>query len=75
MDPAYFLSYRKSLEATLASNFPFFLRDSPLSQWASAALRENMLQKLGPGNKEMKEKLIPSWSPGCRRLTVSILGA
>ncbi|KAL6414163.1 uncharacterized protein AUP68_00681 [Ilyonectria robusta] len=70
MDPAYFLSYRKSLEATLASNFPFFLRDSPLSQWASAALRENMLQKLGPGNKEMKEKLIPSWSPGCRRLTI-----
>ncbi|KAH6984314.1 hypothetical protein BKA56DRAFT_630774 [Ilyonectria sp. MPI-CAGE-AT-0026] len=68
-DPAYFLSYRKSLEATLASNFPFFLRDSPLSQWASAALRENMLQKLGPGSQEMKEKLIPSWSPGCRRLT------
>ncbi|KAF4343941.1 hypothetical protein FBEOM_2098 [Fusarium beomiforme] len=68
-DPGAHLKYRKGFEATLTRNFPFFLRDSPISQWATAAIRQDMLKKLGSANDELKQKLIPSWPPGCRRIT------
>jgi hypothetical protein len=70
-DPATHLQYRKGLEATLTRNFPFFLRDSPMSQWATAAIKQDMLKKLESADEELKQKLIPSWPPGCRRITVS----
>ncbi len=28
-----------------------------------------MYRRIGPGHEELKEKLIPSWPPGCRRIT------
>ncbi|EXL38935.1 hypothetical protein FOCG_18434 [Fusarium oxysporum f. sp. radicis-lycopersici 26381] len=68
-DPATHLQYRKGLEATLTRNFPFFLRDSPMSQWATAAIKQDMLKKLESADEELKQKLIPSWPPGCRRIT------
>ncbi|KAH7154614.1 hypothetical protein DER46DRAFT_688598, partial [Fusarium sp. MPI-SDFR-AT-0072] len=68
-DPATHLQYRKGLEATLTRNFPFFLRDSPISQWATAAIKQDMLKKLESADEELKQKLIPSWPPGCRRIT------
>ncbi|KAF5624805.1 sterigmatocystin biosynthesis monooxygenase stcW [Fusarium tjaetaba] len=68
-DPAAHLQYRKGLEATLTRNFPFFLRDSPMSQWATAAIKQDMLKKLESADEELKQKLIPSWPPGCRRIT------
>lgn len=30
-----------------------------------------MIRKLGPGHEELIDKVIPDWSPGCRRMTVS----
>ncbi|KAF5560695.1 sterigmatocystin biosynthesis monooxygenase stcW [Fusarium napiforme] len=63
-DPATHLQYRKGLEATLARNFPFFLGDSPMSQWAAAAIKQDMLKKLEKADEELKQKLIPSWPPG-----------
>ncbi|KAI1066746.1 hypothetical protein LB506_012151 [Fusarium annulatum] len=68
-DPGAHLQYRKGLEATLTRNFPFFLRDSPMSQWATAAIKQDMLKKLESADEELKQKLIPSWPPGCRRIT------
>ncbi|KLO96743.1 Uncharacterized protein LW93_10123 [Fusarium fujikuroi] len=68
-DPGAHLQYRKSLEATLTRNFPFFLRDSPMSQWATAAIKQDMLKKLESADEDLKQKLIPSWPPGCRRIT------
>ncbi|VTT64604.1 unnamed protein product [Fusarium fujikuroi] len=70
-DPGAHLQYRKGLEATLTRNFPFFLRDSPMSQWATAAVKQDMLKKLESADEELKQKLIPSWPPGCRRITPS----
>ncbi|KIN03267.1 hypothetical protein OIDMADRAFT_119824 [Oidiodendron maius Zn] len=65
----FFLSYRKDLEARMTKSFPIFLRGSPLNLWARKAMRESMVAKIGPGHDELKENLIPDWSPGCRRIT------
>jgi cation diffusion facilitator CzcD-associated flavoprotein CzcO len=32
-------------------------------------MRAEMYRRLGPGHDELKERLIPKWPPGCRRLT------
>jgi len=69
-DKEYFLSYRKDIEARLTKSFPVFLRGSELNLWARTAMRESMMAKIGPGHNELKEMLIPDWSPGCRRITV-----
>jgi hypothetical protein len=71
-DKAFFLSYRKDLEARLTKSFPIFLRGSPLNLWAKTTMRESMLAKIGPGYDGLKENFIPDWSPGCRRITVSL---
>ena len=68
-DPEFFLDYRRKLEARLAASFPMFLRGSKLNMMVREGFRESMLKKLGPGHEEFKEKFIPQWSPGCRRLT------
>jgi cation diffusion facilitator CzcD-associated flavoprotein CzcO len=68
-DAEFFLDYRRKLEARLAASFPMFLRGSKLNMMVREGFRESMLKKLGPGHEEFKEKFIPQWSPGCRRLT------
>jgi len=73
-DPEFFLKYRKGLETKITKSFPLFLRGSPLNIYAKKAMRERMLNLIGTGHEELKEKLIPTWSPGCRRLTVSWVG-
>lgn len=68
-DPDFHLAYRKKLESSLTEMFPLFLRGTTLNQQARKDMRESMLQKLGPGHEELKKRMIPDWSPGCRRLT------
>lgn len=68
-DPDFHLEYRKKLESALTEMFPLFIRGSELNQKARKGMRESMLQKLGPGHDDLKQRLIPEWSPGCRRLT------
>lgn len=72
-DPEFFLKYRKGLETKITKLFPLVLRGSPLNIYAKKAMRERMLNLIGTGHQELKEKLIPTWSPGCRRLTVSLV--
>lgn len=68
-DPDFHLAYRKRLESALTQMFPLFLRGTDLNKSARENFRASMLEKIGPGHEELKEKLIPTWSPGCRRLT------
>lgn len=68
-DPEFHLAYRKKLESALTEMFPLFLRGTKLNLAAKEGMRESMLAKIGPGHDELKEKFIPQWSPGCRRLT------
>ncbi|OAP58396.1 hypothetical protein AYL99_07486 [Fonsecaea erecta] len=68
-DPDFHLQYRKSLETRMARKFDLFLRGTETNVKARVAMRESMMRRIGPGHEELKEKLIPAWSPGCRRLT------
>ncbi len=48
-----------------------FLRGTKINVYAKQMMRESMLAKLGDKAEmdEFKERFIPEWSPGCRRLT------
>lgn len=67
-DPDYHLRYRRSLERSIVSNFKMFYRDSELSLLVKKGMQESMAQRLGD-RLDLREHLIPDWSPGCRRLT------
>ncbi|EXJ70263.1 uncharacterized protein A1O5_06331 [Cladophialophora psammophila CBS 110553] len=68
-DREFFLQYRKNLESRLTVSFPVFIRGTEQNIKTKEAFRESMLRKIGPGHDDLKAKLIPNWSPGCRRLT------
>ena len=68
-DPEYFLQYRRKIEAAVVGGFGIFYRGTPANVEARAELQDAMARKIGEGNKLLKAKLIPEWSPGCRRLT------
>jgi cation diffusion facilitator CzcD-associated flavoprotein CzcO len=68
-DPEYLLLYRKRLESTVNNLFDVFISGSEVSRMADETMRAEMNRRIGPGHEELKEKLIPKWSPGCRRLT------
>ncbi|KAH6699806.1 cyclohexanone monooxygenase [Leptodontidium sp. MPI-SDFR-AT-0119] len=68
-DKSIFLDYRKNLESEVARMFPLYLRGSDLNIAAKKNMKSSMETKLGPGREQLKAKMIPNWSPGCRRLT------
>jgi len=68
-DPEFHLQYRKKLESAVNNLFEMFLKDSETSQDAEKAMRAEMNRRIGEGHEDLKEKLIPSWPPGCRRIT------
>lgn len=69
-NPAYHLEYRKMLESQVAAGFPMFLRGSNENIAAKRLMAADILRRIGPGHEDLKKRFIPSWSPGCRRLTV-----
>ena len=68
-NPDELLSYRKKLELQFTSTFDVFIAGSKASQDAQKFMREEMYRRIGPGHEKLKESLIPSWAPGCRRMT------
>ncbi|KIW94319.1 uncharacterized protein Z519_05635 [Cladophialophora bantiana CBS 173.52] len=68
-DPQALLEYRKKLESSVNNLFDMFIAGSETSKWAEKLMREEMHRRIGPGHEELKQKLIPSWAPGCRRIT------
>ncbi|ORY17468.1 hypothetical protein BCR34DRAFT_621904 [Clohesyomyces aquaticus] len=68
-DPEYLVQYRRQLESSVNAVFDMFIRGSEISQAAEVTMREEMERRIGPGHEELKERLIPSWPPGCRRIT------
>jgi hypothetical protein len=71
-DAAFHLAYRKRLESAMNKMFPLFLRGTEINLAAKNGMRESMEKRIGPGHDDLKKNLIPSWSPGCRRLRVSL---
>jgi cation diffusion facilitator CzcD-associated flavoprotein CzcO len=70
--PDELLRYRKGLEVQFNKMFEMFLRDSDASRVAQDSMQIEMHRRLGPGNEDLKKRLIPSWPPGCRRITPGI---
>ncbi|OAP62021.1 hypothetical protein AYL99_04224 [Fonsecaea erecta] len=68
-DEDFHLAYRKELESKMGKKFSVFLRGTPDNEAAKKIFRADMLKKLGPGQEDLLEKVIPEWSPGCRRMT------
>ncbi|RVX71029.1 hypothetical protein B0A52_03394 [Exophiala mesophila] len=65
----FHLAYRKELESKMGKKFPVFMRGTPDNEMAKKVFRADMAKKIGPGHEELLEKMIPTWSPGCRRMT------
>lgn len=68
-DPDFLLQYRQHLEGSVNTMFGVFLAGSEQSKMAKELMTEEMMRRIGPGHEELKAKLIPTWSPGCRRIT------
>lgn len=68
-DPESFLKYRRDLETSVNSLFDLYISGSETSKSMQAAMRTEMERRIGPGHEDLKNKLIPEWSPGCRRIT------
>lgn len=68
-DPEHHLAYRKNLEAFVNDLFDMFVDGSETSKGTKETMIKEMHRRIGPGHEELKEKLIPSWPPGCRRIT------
>lgn len=64
-DPDYLLAYRKRIESSVNDLFDIFISGSESSKGAQELMTQEMLRRIGPGNEELKEKLIPIWAPGC----------
>lgn len=68
-DPEYHLLYRRKLESSVNNLFDMFIAESEISKQAQEQMQKEMERRLGPGHEELKKRLIPSWPPGCRRIT------
>jgi len=64
-DPEFHLQYRKKLESAVNNLFEMFIRDSDTNKAAEKLMRAEMHRRIGPGHEDLKEKLIPTWPPGC----------
>lgn len=68
-DPAYHLQFRKSIEAEINGLFGMYMQGSDLSKQFRQVITEEMHRRMGSGNEELKSRLIPTWAPGCRRIS------
>jgi cation diffusion facilitator CzcD-associated flavoprotein CzcO len=68
-DPEYHLDFRKRIEAEINSLFGMYQQGSELSNTFRKVITEEMHRRMGPGHDELKQFIIPSFSPGCRRIS------
>jgi siroheme synthase (precorrin-2 oxidase/ferrochelatase) len=68
-DPQALLEYRQKLEAGLNARFDMFIAESETAKMVQKMFKQQMMDRIGPGHEELKKRLIPTWSVGCRRLT------
>lgn len=68
-DPEYFLFFRKRIEAEINSLFGMYQQGSEMSNTFRQVITDEMHRRIGPGHEELKKFIIPSWAPGCRRIS------
>ena len=67
-DPELYYTYRRNLESELQSGFEVTMRDSMASRGATELFTVLMKGRLAK-KPEVAEHLVPSFPPGCKRLT------
>ncbi|KAL5340903.1 hypothetical protein BJX70DRAFT_359899 [Aspergillus crustosus] len=68
-DPEYHLAFRKGIEAEINGLFGMYQQNSELSNAFRKTVTEEMLRRMGPGQEELKQFIIPKFAPGCRRIS------
>ncbi|TVY39384.1 putative sterigmatocystin biosynthesis monooxygenase [Lachnellula subtilissima] len=68
-DPEFHLQFRKEIEAEINGLFGLYKAGSELSATMRTLIREELNRRMGPGHDDLKDFIIPKWSPGCRRLS------
>ncbi|CAK7202849.1 hypothetical protein SEUCBS139899_005576 [Sporothrix eucalyptigena] len=68
-DPDEYLALRKRIESIMNASTDVFVAGTDMNEGARKMMTEVMEKRLGEGNEELKKHLIPTWPPGCRRLT------
>lgn len=63
-DPSYHLEFRKNMENAMNNSTDVFVAGSEMNNAARKMMEAEMEKRLGPGNEELKRKLIPKWAPG-----------
>jgi cation diffusion facilitator CzcD-associated flavoprotein CzcO len=67
-DPEYHLAYRRKIEMSLTAGWDMFNRGTELNTMFRQHAQDQMKERL-KDRDDIKERLIPDWSPGCRRPT------
>ncbi|KAK4494990.1 hypothetical protein PRZ48_014346 [Zasmidium cellare] len=67
-DPAYLTEYRRRMERSIMTGWDMFIRGTELNVKFKEYTQTQMKTRLGERD-DLKERMIPTWSPGCRRLT------
>jgi hypothetical protein len=68
-DPEFHLQFRKGIEAEINGLFGMYRQGSDLSNTFRQVITDEMNRRMGPGHQELKDFIIPTWSPGCRRIS------
>lgn len=67
-DPAYHLKYRTRIDQSIMAGWQSFYRGSEMNLKFKQHCQNTMRARLGDRD-DLKERIVPAWSPGCRRLT------
>jgi len=67
-DPEYHLEYRRNQEIEMNKTTSLYIKGSEVSKAVKKQMTAEMIRRIGPGHEELKKKLIPEWSPGCKLL-------
>ncbi|KAF2498224.1 putative flavoprotein [Lophium mytilinum] len=67
-DPKALFEHGKELEASVNNFFFGMYRDHPAAQGLTAIVKSQMAERM-KNQPELASKMIPTWLPGCRRLT------
>ncbi|KAK1751476.1 flavin-binding monooxygenase [Echria macrotheca] len=68
-DPEYLRQYRREVDHELNSRFPNFYKGSPAQKASRELVEKSMRERLARMDPELREKLIPDFDVGCRRVT------
>ncbi|KAK3900346.1 hypothetical protein C8A05DRAFT_36022 [Staphylotrichum tortipilum] len=68
-DPEYLKQYRREVDHELNGRFPNFYKGSAAQKSSRDVIEKSMREKLAKMEPELREKLIPDFDVGCRRVT------